>query len=85
MKIVIVIVTLDFDDDTVTIQAVNPPRQSTRANRGVPSAHYRDEAWSVARSPYSPMRATTTTRSFKSTNRFDALSDDDNDDEEDEE
>jgi hypothetical protein len=52
----------DSDDDTATVQAANPPRQSTCANRGVPPDRYRDEAWSVARS--------ITTRSFTSPNCF---------------
>jgi hypothetical protein len=65
------------DDDTVTIQTANPPHQSTRANRGVPPACCRDEAWSVARNQSSPTQATTTARSFTSPNRFNALSEDD--------
>jgi Reverse transcriptase (RNA-dependent DNA polymerase)/Zinc knuckle len=70
----------DSEDDTVTIQTANPPRQSTRTNRGVPPTRYRDESWSVARTPSSPKRSTTAIRSFSSPNRFDALSDDDEED-----
>jgi hypothetical protein len=67
----------DSDDDTATVQTANPPRQSTRTNRGVPPARYRDETWSVARTPSSPNCATTATRSFTIPNRYDALSDND--------
>jgi hypothetical protein len=72
----------DSDDDTATVQTASPPCQSTRTNRGVPPARYR-ETWSVARTPSSPTREKTLTTSFTSPNRYNALSDDD--DEEDEE
>jgi hypothetical protein len=72
----------DSDDDTVTVETANPPHQSTRANCGVPPARCHDEACSVARSLSSPMRSTTTARSFTCPNHLDALSDDDDDEEE---